>query len=885
MRNDGKSQLGWLIKFVHLIGVIVPRKLRADWRQEWEAELRHRELLFAEWDKLDWRTRLDLLRRSLGAFWDALLLQPRRMEDEMFQDLRFAVRMLLKHKGFTVVAVLTLALGIGGNAAMFSLVNHVLIQPLPYTEPERLVRVTEWYPMGAIASLQEQSQMMEVASYTAELQFTLTGQGEAARLTGHYVTANLFTLLGTPMQHGRTFTTGEDSPGRDGIVILSHTLWQNKFNSDPNVIGRPLAIDGVMREVVGIMPPSFNFPTPQVELWMPRLVDAGNRGTHWEYGWMPLIARLRPGVTLSQAQQELRAMISRIIPLVPFPLPPDWNAKSTVMPLQEDLTRDLRGKLWLLVCAVVCVLLIACANVASLLLARVATRHREMAVRAALGAGRWRLVRQLLTESVLLAMVGAGLGLALAVSGLSVLKSALPDDDGLLAGAEIDWQVFAFAAALALLTGLVFGLAPALSAAKLDLATALKTRGQQATGLLGARLRSGLIVGEVSLAVALVIGAGLLAKSLWLMTQEDPGFRSERLLTVRVYPGSDAASERAKTIALYDELLRRARNINGVSEVAAANTTPLSAEVPILPVELEGHPLTPGQNAPVFWSGAVTPQYFHTLRIPLQSGRLFTEADSEASEAVALVSAATARQYWPGENAVGKQIRIVWENRWRRVVGVVRDVRQYELTGKTPDYVNGAFYLPYSQSTSLDRQLPTAMTLMLRTAANAPQVASELRRLIASVNPDLPVSEVSSLDAAVAASTLPSRALMWLFVSFGGAALLLAAIGAYGVISYATTQRTYEIGVRLAFGATPRRIFALVLGQSCRLALSGLLLGMLASLGLTRLMTSFLYGVTVTDPLTFVGVGLLLLIVALFAGYLPARRAATIDPLVALRRE
>jgi putative ABC transport system permease protein len=552
------------------------------------------------------------------------------------------------------------------------------------------------------------------------------------------------------------------------------------------------------------------------------------------------------------------------------------------------LTGDVRGKLLLLLCAVGCVLLIACANVASLLLARTAARQREMAVRAALGAGRARLVRQLLTESVLLAFAGGGLGLALATGSLSVLKSALPVDNALLAHASIDWQVLSFVAALAILTGLAFGLAPAFSAAKLNFATSLKTRGQSSTGPAGARLRSSLIVGEVTLAVALVISAGLLIKSLWLLTQENPGFHAEQIVTVRVYPTqlqSAAGQKRAANIALYDELTRRAHGISGVVGVAAANTTPLSSDIPILPVELEGHPFTPGQPATLFWSGAVTPDYFKILHIPLLAGRLLTEADGEKSSEVVMVSAATAGEYWPAENAVGKRIRIVWEQRWRTVVGVVGNVRQYDLAGKSPEFIKGAFYMPYPQSVALDRQLPTAMTLILRTAANAPHVAGELRQLVASVNPDLPVSEVRPLETIVADSASPSRSLMWLFVSFGGAALLLAAIGVYGVVSYSTAQRTYEMGVRIAFGATRSRIFGLVLGQSLRLVLSGLTLGVLVSLALTQLISGFLYGVTGTDPLTFLFVGILLTVVALLAGYLPARRAASVDPLVALRHE
>ena len=803
----------------------------------------------------------------------------------MFQDLRFGFRMLIKHKGFSAVAVLSLALGIGGSAAMFSLVNSVLIRHLHYAEPDRLVRVTEAYPKGAIVSLQEQSEMMDIAAFTTDSEFNLTGQRQAARLVCSQVSANLFTVLGVRAKIGRTLEAGEDRPARDHVILLSHALWLNQFGGDPKIIGRPIAIDGKSREVIGVMPPEFSFPSSKVQAWMPASFNSSDRGEYWEHGWMSLMARLRTGASQPQAQSELKIMNSRIASLFPYPTRDDWNEKSKIIPLQEHLTSDLRGKLLLLLGAVGCVLLIACANVASLSLARVAARQREMAIRAALGAGRGRIVRQLLTESVVLAVAGAGLGLVLAYSSLSVLKSMLPGDNSLLAQASIDWEVFAFVTVLTILSGLTFGIAPALSASKLDLATSLKTRGQQTIGLAGARLRSSLIVGEVALAVALVIGAGLLIKSLWLLTQENPGFRPEQIVTVRVYPQQSPGQERARYIALYDELMRRADGISGVSDVAAANTTPLSSELPILPVEMEGHLFIPGQKPPLLWSGAVTPGYFELLHIPLLAGRLFTEADAENSAGVVLVSAATAKEYWPGENAIGKHIRVVWEQRQRAVVGVVGDVRQYELAGKSPEFINGAFYMPYAQSTGLNRQLPTAMTLMLRTSATAPQVADELRTLVASVNADLPVSEVRAMEAAINDSAAPSRALMWLFVSFGSVALLLAAIGAYGVVSFSTAQRTGEMGVRLALGATPRRIFGLVLGQSLRLVLTGLALGMLASLALTRLMTGFLYGVTATDPLTFVGVGILLIAVSLLAGYFPARRAATVDPMVTLRSE
>ncbi|HEU4390705.1 MAG TPA: FtsX-like permease family protein, partial [Blastocatellia bacterium] len=524
--------------------------------------------------------------------------------------------------------------------------------------------------------------------------------------------------------------------------------------------------------------------------------------------------------------------------------------------------------------------------VAGLLLARTAARQREIAVRAALGAGRSRIVRQLLTESVVLGLAGGLLGFVVAAASLSVLKSVLPAYNPLIAAVSIDWQSFAFLAALAVLTGVAFGLAPALSASRLNLAAAFKTRSDQAAGLAGMRLRSGLIVCEVTLTVVLVIGAGLLIKSLWRLTLADPGFNAAHLLTVRVYPQRSSELNRSAVTAFYQDLLLRAGGIAGVTDVAAANTAPLASDFPAVPVEFEGHQLTAGQDlAPMLWAGAVTSDYFKALQIPLVEGRLFSSADGEKSPAVVIVSRATANRYWPSESAIGKQVRIVWEERWRTVVGVVGDVRQHDISGKTPEWIRGAFYMPYPQSTAIDRQMPVAMNLFLRTTADPARVSAELGGLVTSVNPSVPVTEGRTLDSIINTSTSESRSLVWLFICFGGAALILAAVGTYGVISYAATQRTYEMGVRVALGATRGGIFWIVLSQSLRLVSGGLALGVLTSLALSRLVANFLYGVTSNDPAVFLGVGVLLILVALVAGYFPARRASTVDPMTALRQE
>jgi predicted permease len=799
------------------------------------------------------------------------------------QDIRFGLRMMVNNAGLTSVAVLSLALGIGGNAAMFSLVSNVLIRPLPYAEPHRLVQVTDYYPKGAVWALQRQSTSIEIAAYSTDSQFNLAGSGQAVHLAGCTVSANLFSLLGVGSEIGRTFQPGEDLPGRDRLVLLSNSLWRSKFAGDPRIIGRPISIDGVAREVVGVLPPDFGFPSSSVQLWIPIRLDPTDTADLWEHGYMPLVGRLRPGATIPQAQNEVRALIPEVIKLFPFPMP-NWNADAAVIPLQQSMVGDVRGKLTLLLCAVALVLLIACVNVASLLLARTTARQKEMAIRAALGAGRGRIIRQLLTESVMLALAGAALGLMLAFSALSVLKSVLPVDNARLGAASIDLPVLAFVTGVAIVCGLFFGLAPALSASKLDLAESIKTRGQTSASAGRLRLRSFLITAEVALAVVLVVGAGLLMKSLWLLAQVNPGFSPEQIMVVRVYPDPSSCRERTPCVALYDELLRRASRLTGVSEVAAANTLPLSHEVPALPVEFEEHPVrTTEELFPMVWAGAVTPDYFHLMRIPLLAGRVFTDGDGEKSGLVVVVNAATARRYWPGEDPIGKHIRISWFPEWRTVIGVVGDVRQYDLAVTSANWTEGAVYMPYPQSIVLDRQLPAAMTLMLRFIGNPPALGADIRQVVADINPNVPVSEAVPMSSVVVASMSNSRSLMWLFVSFAGCALFLAAIGTYGVISYSTSQRMSELGLRMALGATKGGLFRLVLAQSIRLVLAGLAIGIAASFGLTRLLNDFLFGVLATDPLTFLAVAVLLIGIAVLAGYLPARRAATADPLTALR--
>ena len=804
----------------------------------------------------------------------------------LLQDLRFGLRMLAKNPGFTAVAVVTLALGIGGNAAMFSIVNALLLKALPYAEPHRLVRVTGYYPKGALVALQQETRTMDIAGFTTESEFNLTGQGEAVRLVGSAVSADLFSVLGVRTELGRTFSAGEDQPGRDRLVVLSYALWKGKFGGDPNILGRVITLEDVDRQVVGVMPPDFGFPSPRVQFWMPLHLDPGNSFDFWNTGFMPVVGRLRPGASLGQARNEICPLIAHIIRLFPYTMAPNWNADATAIPLQEDFIVGIRDKLILLQCAIGLVLLIACANVANLLLSRATVRQREMAVRTALGASQGRLVRQLLTESVVLALVGGALGLAVSWSALTILKLALPINTPGWPEIGIDWRVFVFVAGIALVAGALSGLAPAVTGSRLDLAAVYKSAGRRSVGAVGVRLRGVLIAGEVGLAVLLAVSAGLLLRSLWLLMRVDPGFRPERILTVRVSPNPSVCRSRSECITLYDELLRRASETTGISEVAAINAIPLGGQVPAVPVELEEHPLIPSENlAPMLWAGAVTSGYFQLMRIPVLRGQTFTDAMGENSEAVAVVSAATARRYWPGEDPVGKHLRVVFETRWRTVIGVVGDVRQFDLANHSPDWISGEVYMPYPQSVGLDGNLPTSMTLLVHTTSDSAGIESRIRELVNDLNPNVPVSEFRTMDAVVVASSSQPRSLMWLFLSFAAAALILAAIGTYGVVSYTTTQRTFEIGVRVALGASRGSIFGLVIRQSLELVVAGIGLGAMAALALSRLLSGYLYGITPQDPFTFLAVAGLLVFIALAAGFLPARRATKVDPIVALRYE
>jgi predicted permease len=805
--------------------------------------------------------------------------------ETFLQDLRYGARTLRKNPGFTLIAVLTLALGIGANTAIFSLVNGILLRPLPYPHPEQLVGLTGYYPKGGLAAMREQVRTMDVAGYVEGYEFNLTGLGEPVRLTGTLVSANLFSVLGTAPELGRPFSAGEDLAGQNNYVMVSHTLWQRKFASDPAVIGRSISLEGIPRQIVGVMPADFGFPSPKTDVWIPLDIDARNTLSYWAGDFMPVIGRMRPGATIEQCAAEARLFQSYVSTLFPWQMPETWNAGLSAVSLRDGLAADMRTRLLILLAAVALVLLIACANVANLTLARAAIREKEIAIRASLGAARHRIVRQLLTESVLMAAAGGALGLIFAAVGLSVLKSALPASTPRLSDVTLDWRVLIFTAALVIFTGIVSGLAPALQSSRTELTGSLKA-GARGTTLSGGWLRNTLVVGELALAVLLVSAAGLLIRSLWALSHLDPGFRSENVLTVRVTPNESFCSEPSRCFSFYRDLVGRTESLPGVSAAALISTLPLGGRVHKRSINVEGYLPASAGIEPLLWMNMVSPGYFRAMGIPILSGREFAEADTSGSPRVAIVSADTARRFWPNQDAVGKHIRLVREKDWSTIIGVAADVRGYDLRRNVPEWMDGAFYLPYGPGATLETgSVPAEMTLVIRSATAAIRLEQPLRRLVSTLNPETPISEVQSMPAILSLAASTPRSTTSLFSAFAALALILGTIGIYGVISFFVGQRTREIGIRMALGAQRRDVLKLVLNQGLSLTLVGIGAGLLTALALTRFLGTLLYGVSATDPLDFAGVAVLFAVVALAACYMPARRAMRIEPLMALRDE
>jgi putative ABC transport system permease protein len=809
-----------------------------------------------------------------------------RFLEELWQDLLYGARVLSKRPGFTLIAVLTLALGIGANTAIFSVVNAVLLRPLPYENSHELVQIWGTHPQLDTAPLSpanfldwvEQNRVFErIAAYTGQ-NFNLSGVDEPERIRATRVSAGLFELLRAQPALGRTFLAEEDQYGGHRVVILSHALWHRRFGGDPGVLGQTLTLNDQSYVVVGVMGPEFSFPRATTEMWTPIAFSQGERGTR-DTNYISVIARLQPRVTLEQARSEMEALARRQQEQYPKS---NTGVGVKVISYKEQIVGDTRPILLLLLGAVGFVLLIACANVANLLLARATARRKEMAIRSALGASRRRIIRQLLTESVLLALAGGGLGLLLAFWGLGQLVALQPASIPRLTELSIDRGVLLFASAVTLLTGIAFGLAPALHASRLDPNDALKEGGKGTGGSGGRqRLRSLLAVSEIALSLMLLIGAGLMVKSFWRLMHVDPGFDPGNALTMVVSLPASRYAQAERQVAFFQQAVERVSNLPGV--VAAGVTT----DIPLFGgsstgFDVEGRPpYAPGQR-PMVEYRSVSPGYFRAMGIPIVRGRTFTDQDRNDAPAVVVINEVLARHYFPDEDPIGKRLGFSKPTDWREIVGVARDTRNYGLD----EEVKPEAYMPYTQSSpDYLAGSVSGMILVARTASDPQNMVAAVKREVQELDRNLPIYNIKTMGQYLAESVERRRFIMLLLAVFAGVGLLLAVVGLYGVMSYAVSQRTHEIGIRVALGAQSSDVLKLIVGQGMLLTLVGIVIGLAAAYGLTRMMSSLLFGVGASDPWTFAGVAALLVGIALLACYLPARRATKVDPLVALRYE
>jgi putative ABC transport system permease protein len=803
------------------------------------------------------------------------------MLTSIFRDLRYALRTLGRNPGFACVSVLALALGIGANSAIFTVVNSVLLQPLRFHEPDQLVILRErnlkaGFPQfslspGNYLGYRDQNHTFSGIAAFGNQGLNLAGGGEPERLNGSRVTLNFFDVLGRKPALGRTFTAQETQLGQNHVVILSHGVWQRRFAGSRDVLGQTMKLNDELYTVIGVMPPDFQFPGRAV-IWTPLAMNLQNwqqRGGHYLGG----IGRLREGTSLAAAQTDLNTIAARAEQQFP-----DSNSgwDTTLSSLQEAVVGRIRPALLTLTAAVGFVLLIACVNLANLLLSRSAARRREMGVRSSLGAGRARLIRQLLTESVLLAGLGAAAGLAIAWAGVRMLGTLSPSILPRASEIGLDGRALGFTAAIAVLTGILFGLAPAIHMAKTDLMAALRDGGRgNAIGFRRNRLRSVLVVGEVALALVLLSGAGLLMRSFYHLQSMDPGFDPHGMLTFRTnLPAAKYKGDEAQA-AFYQRALDRLRSLPGVTSAGAAQIFPLAGDDYILSFVQLGKPPVPVGNQPSAAYYAATPGYFRTLRIPISRGRDFTERDNAAAPPVAIISESMARQFYANENPLGQRIQMGNGSKPAEIVGIAGDVRDQELEAKgRPAVYEPAAQVPFN-----------AMYFGIRTSGDVSSLISGVRSAIRELDAELPLDGVGTVDALVATSLSQRRFAMLLMAIFAGLALVLAMVGIYGVIAYSVTQATQEIGIRMALGARRADVLAMVFAYAGILIATGLAIGGAAALGTGRFLASQLFEVKPTDPATYAAVAGVLLATALAACAIPALRAMRVDPLVALRNE
>ncbi len=807
-----------------------------------------------------------------------------RWLEATWQDLRYGARMLLKNPGFTATALLILALGIGANIAIFSVINAVLLRPLPYADVDRLVFLWSDAPKqnvretasayATISEWRQQSKSFEDLAVFDPTKVTLTGADEQGRSQSARASANLFRLLGVAPALGRTFTDDEERQ-QARVVVLSHGLWRRRFGASPDVLGKTLEIDGVSSQVIGVMPERFQFPG-DTDLWEPQTVFTNWEARKSQRGTGPwrVIGRLKAQVSLPQARLEMNIIAQRLEQAYPDS---NKDMRVNVVPFRLQLTnQNVRLALWILFGAVVCVQLIACTNVANMTLTRGVARERELAIRMALGAGRLRLIRQLLTESSLLSLLAGAVALLIARWGVQALISLSPPNIPRLDGVVIDARVLAFATGVSLLTGLLFGLAPALKISQSRPGEALK-EGRSASGGPGARrLRGLLIITQFSLAALLLSGAGLLVRSFLRLQAVDPGFNPERILVVQTVPPLNSASDQWRVF--YQQVGERIAALPGVEAVGLSEEIFISGNpAGILNIERASAEAPEAARVP-FRRDVISGDFFQTLRVPLQRGRFFNAQDNQGVAPVAIINETMARRFWPGEETLGKRFKLgpaQAQNPWLTVVGVVGDMRRQSLERQPIAQI----FVPYLQSPE------RGMNLLVRTTGAPTQLLAVVRNEIRSIDKTVLVYGISTMESRLDQAMAERRFQTWLLTLFSALALLLAAVGIYGLIHQSVALRTREIGTRLALGAQPRDILRLIVGQGMRLALCGIGVGLLAAYGLTRVLTGLLFGVTATDPMTFIATLLLLAMVAMLACYLPARRATKVDPIVALRVE
>ena len=807
-----------------------------------------------------------------------------------WQDVRYAARMLRKNPGFTLVAVLTLALGIGANTAIFSIVDAVLLRSLPYPDPNQLVLLFD-VPLqqpDALSSFsyrdftlcREQNRVFSEMAGNAFHDLTLTGAGEPSIVNTADVTPEIFSMLHAKPLLGRTLLPEDGKPGSAPVAVLSENLWRSRFGSNPGIIGQSIALDMRAFTVVGILPASFRYPdgAPRQDVWISVAQDPlfGPRISQPGVPVLGAIGRLKPGISLAQAQAELNTLGARLAKEFPAQ---DSGSTIRIESYRQAVVGNVKSALLILLGAVGLVLLIACANIANLLLSRATSRRREIAVRIALGAGRARIVRQLLTESALLGLLGGIAGVLLAVWGVWSLRPFLPSGVIQISSIHVGGPVLAFALGLSLAATLAFGLAPALLATPSNLQTNIKEGGERAGQRGGQHLRSFLAIAEISLATVLLIAGGLLMRSFALVTSVNPGFDPNHVIEAEVSLPQFQYSTPEQWTAFSNELLARLHAQPGLRDSALAAPLPMDrqGEATFEFSVVGSPPLPPGKSTTADYA-TVSPDYFHVMRIPLLRGRFFNEQDSPSNPNVAIISETLARRYFPNLGPIGRRMRFGFPpngNVSREVVGVVGDVRDDALSRKPGPMM----YVPFAQAPLYGGEV------VVRSSLAPSSVAAGIRQAVHSIDNDLPVTDVESFPDALGASVAQERFRTLLLGSFSGIALILAAVGIFGVISYSVSQRTHEIGIRMALGAQQRDVLRLILGQGTRLALLGLGAGAVAALLLTRLMASLLYGVSATDPLTFGAVAMLLLGVAVAACYIPARRAMRVDPIVALRYE